>query len=178
MRDVTIAENYAQALFTLARQANDLHGWETLIGGLADAMGKDRKLPLFLESPRITAADKARVLAEAFKGAPPKFVRFLQILVHNRRQMLIPQISAAYMDLVDDVEGRIHAMVTVARETSDADRDAIAAQLSKVFGKTVVPHLTVHPAILGGVVVRVGDAVMDGSVRKKLGKLRAGLVRG
>ena len=178
MRDVTIAENYAEALFALASKADDLHGWEGLIGGLADAMGRDRTLRLFLESPRITAADKNKVLADAFKGAPSRFVRFLQILVHNRRQMLIPKISAAYMDLVDEVEGRIHALVTVARETSDADRDAIAAQLSKVFGKTVVAHLSVHPAILGGVVVHVGDAVMDGSVRRKLGVLKAGLAAG
>jgi F-type H+-transporting ATPase subunit delta len=66
----------------------------------------------------------------------------------------------------------------VARETSDADREAIAKQLSRVFGKEVVPHLSVHPEILGGVVVRVGDAVMDGSVLKRLGTLKAALVSG
>ncbi len=175
MRDTTIAQNYADALFELAKRADDLHGWEARIGGLADAMGSDRTLRLFLESPRIAAGEKNKVLAEAFKGAPAHFVRFLQKLVHNRRQMLIPEISAAYMDLVDAVEGRIHAMVTVARETTDADRDAIAAQLSRVFGKKVVAHLSVQPAILGGVVVRVGDTVMDGSVRKRLGLLKAGL---
>lgn len=176
MRDVTIAENYAEALFDLAKKAGDLHGWEALIGGLADAMGEDRTLRLFLESPRIAAADKTRVLAQAFAAAPRTFVLFLQAVVHNRRQMLIPEISAAYMDLVDEVEGRMHAMVTVARETSDADRRAIAAQLSKVFGKEVVPHLSVHPAILGGAIVRVGDYVMDGSVRKRLALLKAALV--
>ena len=105
-------------------------------------------------------------------------MRFLQALVHNRRQMLIPDIAAAYMDLVDQVEGRVHATVTVARETSDADRDMIAAQLSRAFGKKVVPHLSVQPAILGGVVVRIGDTVMDGSMRKRLGLLRATLLSG
>lgn len=178
MRDVTIAQNYAEALFELAKRAKDLHGWETLIGGMADAMGRDRTLRLFLESPRIAAVDKNKVLADAFKDAPAHFVRFLQTLVRNRRQMLIPEISAAYMDLVDQVEGRVHAMVKVAREASDADRDAIAAQLSRVFGKQVVPHLSVHPEILGGVVVRIGDAVMDGSMRKRLGLLKASLVNG
>jgi F-type H+-transporting ATPase subunit delta len=176
MRDVTIAENYAEALFALARKADDLHGWEALIGGLADAMGRDRTLRLFLESPRVAAADKNKVLAQAFARAPRLFVLFLQAVVHNRRQMLIPEIAVAYMDLVDEVEGRLHALVTVAREASDADRDAIARQLSKVFGKEVVPHLSVHPAILGGAIVRIGDYVMDGSVRKRLALLRAGLV--
>ncbi|HEU4990843.1 MAG TPA: F0F1 ATP synthase subunit delta [Gemmatimonadaceae bacterium] len=176
MRDVTIAENYAEALFELARRAGDLHGWEALIGGMADAMERDRTLRLFLESPRIAAAHKNTVLADAFKAAPAHFVRFLQALVRNRRQMLIPEIAVAYKNLVDGVEGRIHAQVTVARETSDADRAAIAARLSQVFGKTVVPHLRVQPGILGGAIVRVGDVVMDGSMRKRLALLKAKLV--
>ena len=69
-------------------------------------------------------------------------------------------------------------MVSVARETNDADRAAIAKELSRVFGKQVVPHLSVHPEILGGLVVRVGDEVMDGSVRKRLGTLKAALTNG
>ncbi|MGH7670377.1 MAG: F0F1 ATP synthase subunit delta [Gemmatimonadaceae bacterium] len=178
MRDITIAENYAEALFELAKRAKNLQGWEALIGGMADAMGRERTLRLFLESPRIANVDKNKVLAEAFTDAPAHFVRFLQILVRNRRQMLIPEISVAYMDLVDQVEGRVHATVSVARATSDVEREAIAAQLSVVFGKQVVPHLTVRPEILGGVVVRVGDEVMDGSMRKRLGMLRSSLMNG
>ncbi|HUX33322.1 MAG TPA: ATP synthase F1 subunit delta [Gemmatimonadaceae bacterium] len=178
MRDATIAQNYAETLFELAKRADDLHGWEALIGGLADAVGADRTLQLFLESPRIPAPVKSQVLGDAFQNAPRHFVLFLQALVRNRRQMLIAEISAAYMDLVDAVEGRVHAMVTVARATPDAERDAIAQHLSRVLGKLVVPHLSVNPAILGGVVVRIGDTVMDGSVRKKLGLLRSSLLTG
>jgi F-type H+-transporting ATPase subunit delta len=70
----------------------------------------------------------------------------------------------------------VHAQVTLALAPSDADRASLAAQLSRVLGKTVVPHVTVNPAILGGVVVKVGDTVMDGSVRRRLGRLRAQLV--
>jgi F-type H+-transporting ATPase subunit delta len=66
----------------------------------------------------------------------------------------------------------VHARVTVSRETTDADVQAMAASLSKALGKSVVPHVTVNPKILGGVVVRVGDTVMDGSVKRRLEKLR------
>jgi F-type H+-transporting ATPase subunit delta len=76
---------------------------------------------------------------------------------------------------VDESAGRVHARVTLAREASDADRAAIARQLSERLGKTVVPHVHVNPAILGGVVVKVGDTVMDGSVRKRLSMLRTRL---
>ena len=94
----------------------------------------------------------------------------------NRRQMLIPQVAIEYGNLVDETSGRVHAQVTVSREVSDDERNAIAAQLSRAFAKTVVPHVDVNPAILGGVVVRVGDRVLDGSVRKRLKTLKARIV--
>ena len=66
----------------------------------------------------------------------------------------------------------MHAQVTLATAPSEADRAALAQSLSRVLGKQVVPHVTVNPAILGGVVVKFGDTVMDGSVRRRLGALR------
>ena len=86
--------------------------------------------------------------------------------------MLIPEIAQEYMDLVDAAENRMHANVTVARDADEKTKKMIADRLSKIFDKTVVPHLTVDERILGGVVVRVGDTVMDGSIRRKLGTLR------
>jgi F-type H+-transporting ATPase subunit delta len=68
--------------------------------------------------------------------------------------------------------GRLHANVTVAREPGEPERDALARQLSRLFGKRVVPHISTNPAILGGLIVKVGDTVMDGSVRKRLSVLK------
>jgi F-type H+-transporting ATPase subunit delta len=87
--------------------------------------------------------------------------------------MLLPQIAREYHDLVDQVEGRIRASVTVAQEAADGERRAISKELSRAYGKEVVPHFVVNPAILGGVVVRVGDTVLDGSVRRRLASLRS-----
>ena len=81
--------------------------------------------------------------------------------------------SSEYDKLLDIHEGRIHANVTVARETNLKDENLIAEQLSRVIGKTVIPHMTVNPAILGGVVVKIGDTVMDGSVRRRLSRLKS-----
>ena len=173
MRAVTIARNYAETLLALADRARDRAGWGTLIADVAAAMQRDERLRRFLESPRISAEDKNRVLEHAFEDRMPRlFVRFLETLVRNRRQMLIPEIADAYLALVDELEGRVHAQVTVAREPGDAERDALARQLSRAVGKQVVPHLAVNPALLGGIVVRVGDTVMDGSVRRRLNVLR------
>ena len=179
MREPTIARNYAQALLELARRANDLPGWGNMIASVADAMARDATLRHFLESPRVSADQKSEILAKALQDRTPRlFVRYLQALVRNRRQMLIPQIAAAYGDLVDEVEGRVHAQVTVAKEPTGDDRQLIAGQLSRALGKEVVPHISVNPAILGGVIVRVGDRVMDGSVRRRLMTLRNRLIYG
>jgi F-type H+-transporting ATPase subunit delta len=179
MRDTTIARNYAETLLELARRANDLRGWGELIDQVADAMQRDRTLHQFLDSPRVSAAEKNRILGRAFESQLPRtFVRFLQALVNHRRQMLIPEIAREYHGLVDVVEGRIHASVTVAKEADQGERAAVAAQLSKAFGKDVVPHFAVNPAILGGLVVRVGDTVLDGSVRRRLASLRSRIATG
>jgi F-type H+-transporting ATPase subunit delta len=179
MRDSTIARNYAETLFALATKAGDLRGWGKMINDVAAAMQENPTLKLFLESPRISEAQKNAVLGTAFQDRMPRLmVRFLQSLVKNRRQMLIPSIAREYLDLVDAAEGRMHARVTVAREPSDADTRLVAKHLSRMFGKEVVPHMTVNRAIMGGLIVHVGDTVLDGSVRKRLLSLRRRMLTG
>lgn len=179
MRDVTIARNYAEALFELAKKAKSLRGWGEMINEFASAMERDATLRLYLESPRISAAAKNELLANALQDRMPRLmVRYIQMLIKNRRQMLIPEIAREYLDLVDEAEGRMHVRVTVASESDDTLRQTIAAQLSRMFGKEVVPHMTVDPQIMGGVVVHAGDTVLDGSVRKRMSGLRRRLLKG
>jgi F-type H+-transporting ATPase subunit delta len=174
MREPTIAKNYAETLLELAQRSGDLRAWGDMLDSIAEAMESDRRLRVFLESPRVSAQRKNEVMQKAYGSQLPRnFLRFLQALVKHRRQMLIPEIAHAYHDLVDQVEGRVHASVTVAREADDADRDLVVKQLSRVLGKQVVPHFHVNPSILGGVIVRVGDTVLDGSVRRRLATLRS-----
>ena len=179
MHEESIARNYADALLALARKVNAATEWAGLINAVASAVEEDVTLRRFLAAPQISAAEKNAVLAKAFAGkAPPLFVKFLQKLVTNRRQVLIPQVATEYGNLLDDAEGRVHARVTVAREASAADQAAITKELSRALKKTVVAHVAVNHAILGGIVVRVGDTVMDGSVRRRLGALRSRMITG
>jgi len=179
MRDATVSRNYAEVLLTLASRAEDLPGWGKLIQDVASAMEDDATLRLFLESPKVSEAQKSAVLSEALADRVPRhFLRFLLALVHKRRQMLIPEIATEFHNLVDQSEGRIHATVTVARETSDEDRSAIARQLSRVLGKQAMLHVNVNPAIIGGLIVKIGDTVMDGSVRKRLATLKSRILTG
>lgn len=177
MRDSTIARNYAEALFALAGKAGDLDGWGALVSELSAAIEQDTRLQNFMAAPQVSAVDKKRVIEKAFAGKLPQpMMRFVQKLIDNRRQRLLSEIAVEYGNLVDERAGRVHAQVTVSREMSDTERASIAAQLSSKLGKSVVPHLIVNPAILGGLVVRMGDTVMDGSVRKRLTSLRSRLL--
>jgi F-type H+-transporting ATPase subunit delta len=172
MREETIARNYAEALLALATKADNREGFGAMIRDVANAMGNTETLRRFLESPRVSAAAKNEVFSKAFGDRVPRlFLRFLQKLVANRRQMLIPEIATEYQNLLDDAEGRLHAEVTVASPLSDTESAAVATKLSGALGKTIVPHVVVNPAIMGGIVVKVGDVVMDGSVRRRLSSL-------
>jgi F-type H+-transporting ATPase subunit delta len=173
MRATTIAHNYAEALLSLARKSDDLPGWGRMIDDVANAIERDHRLRNFLEAPQISADQKNAVLSKAFEDRAPRlFLRYLQRLVKNRRQMLIPEIANEYRDLVDVVEGRVHAQVTLAKEPDAEERAAIARQLTHTLGQPVIPQVRINPNILGGIIVRVGDRVMDGSIRRRLGLLR------
>ena len=174
MNDATISRNYAETLLILAKKDGQQEQWGNLIDTIGVAMREDRTLKTFLESPKIAASQKIEILSRALgKRVPPLFLRFLQTVVTKRRQMLIPVIASEYRALIDESEDRVHANVTVARESTEGERDALARQLSRVLGKRVVPHITLNPAILGGLIVKIGDTVMDGSVRRRLATLRS-----
>jgi len=173
MRDPTIARNYAEALVSLAERANDLDGWGETITEVADAIEADPRLANFLASPKVSADGKIEIITKAFQDRLPRlFVRFLAAVITNRRQRLIPDIAIEYSLLVDEIQGRVHARVTVAREPDELLRASVEKQLGTVTGKRVVPHFVVRPEILGGMIARVGDTVMDGSLARRLETLR------
>jgi F-type H+-transporting ATPase subunit delta len=168
-----IGRNYAETLLTLARKSGEVEEWGALIDAISVGMREDNTLRTFLESPKLSAAHKIEILEKALsRRVPAVFLRFVETVINKRRQMLIPEIASEYRLLIDESENRIHATVTVASEPTEPERDALARQLSRLFGKRVVPHISLNPAILGGVIVKVGDTVMDGSVRKRLAVLR------
>ena len=173
MNESTIGRNYAEALLALARKSDDTEEWGELLNGIANAMREDHTLRTFLESPKLSASHKIEILEKALgRKVPRLFLRYIDTVIQKRRQMLIPDIATEYQILLDEAENRLHANVTVARTPSEPERDALARQLSRLFGKRVVPHISENPAILGGLIVRVGDTVMDGSVRKRLSVLK------
>ncbi len=179
MRESTIARNYAEALFASGERTGATEQYARLLEAVAGAIAADERISAVLESPRVSKPQKQALLASALAGrAPDPFIRFLGAVVRRGRQGVIAGISREFLALLDIKMERVHAGVTIAREPDERLRKEIGARLSVVIGKTVVPHFRTEPAILGGLVVRVGDRVMDGSLRRKLVSLRRQMLGG
>lgn len=175
MREITIARNYAEALYTLAGQAGALEKWGELIDATAAATSVPT-IEAVLMSPRVGKERKVAIVTDALRNAPRPFALFLAAVIRRGRQMLIRRIADEYRVLVDDKMGRVRAGITTARDMNDSVRDDMVKRLSAAIGKDVIAGFVVDPTILGGAVVRIGDQVYDGSVRKKLGRLKRSLL--
>lgn len=177
MRAESVAMNYAQALFTLGEKSGQSAVHADWLDALAGAIEVSPKAQAALASPNVTKAVKAQLLADSITGAPQEFVLFLQAVVKRRRQDLIGEIAKAYLGLLDIKFNRVRAGVTVARTPDEALKASIVAALEKKVGKEVIASFSEDPSILGGVVVRMGDRVLDGSVRRRLTRLRRQLLK-
>jgi F-type H+-transporting ATPase subunit delta len=173
LKSTTIARNYAEALLAAAETKRQVEPFGRLIEAVAGAIRADERIAVALESPRVSKATKSRILEEALSGVAPKeFVRFLQAVVRRGRQGLLGEISQAYQNLVDLKLNRIHAGITLAEEPDTRLRRQVIERLAAAIGKEVRAHFRADPRILGGIVVRVGDRIFDGSLRRKLSVLR------
>jgi F-type H+-transporting ATPase subunit delta len=179
VRAITIARNYGEALFLVAERHDAAEEYAGILTALAAVMETDETVRVAFESPRVPKATKQQILSTALADiAPAPFVRFLDAVVKRGRQALFPAIAEQFAGLVDDKMNRVHVGVTLAREPNDELRQVIQERLSAVLAKEAVPTYREDPEILGGMIVRVGDRIMDGSLRRRMVSLRQRMLRG
>jgi F-type H+-transporting ATPase subunit delta len=176
LRHEAVARNYAEALFALGEQHGESARYGALIEALAAAVSDSSAVMAVLMSPRVSKGAKARLLADALPQAPKPFVLFLQALVKRNRQGLLDEVAQVHTTLVDAKLNRVRVGVTLAHEADAALRKQITAALTTALGKEALVRFAADPAVLGGSVVRVGDRVHDGSIRRKLIMLRRQLL--
>ncbi len=172
MRSVTVARNYAETLFQLGEQTGKAELYGELIDAVAGVVETTPAIGDMLMSPRVPKSEKSRLLGAGLKDAPKQFVLFLQAVVRRGRGQLLREIASEYAVLLDLKFNRLRAGVTLARTPDEALRRSIEAGLAKAFGKEVIASFSTDPQLLGGAVVRVGERVYDGSVRRRLTRLR------
>jgi len=179
VKAATIARNYAEALFAAGDAKGDVERYGAFLDAVAGAVRSDERIALALESPRVAKSIKSKLLSDALGDvAPAEFVRFLQATVRRGRQGLISEISLEYLKLVDLKLNRVHAGVVLADEADAKLQKQVSERLAAALGKDVRAHFRADPGILGGVVVRVGDKVYDGSVRRRLAVLKRRMLTG
>ena len=177
MRSETIAGNYAETLFSLGEKSGRTAEYAELLDAVAGAIEASPRVAAVLMSPKVPRDTKTRLLTGAVARAPKEFSLFLAAVVKRGRQGLLSLIAAEYMGLLDLKLNRVRAGITLAREPNEQLRQQITRSLEERLGKEVVPTWMVDPDILGGVIVRLGDRVLDGSVKRRITRLRRQLVR-
>jgi F-type H+-transporting ATPase subunit delta len=173
VRETTVARNYAETLFRLGDKHGQLDGFAAALEVLVTALDSDPRVRQFIETPKIDVDRKKDALARALGGSvSPLFMNFVRVVLDKRRERLFTEIARLYQELLDEHTGRLHAQVTLAHMPDAAGERRLADELSRALGRTVIPHIRVDEQILGGIVVRYGDHVLDGSVRRRLLSLR------
>lgn len=173
----TIARPYAQGVFKLARERDELAHWSEMLD-YAAAVARDPNMNALLGSPRLTKAQMADVFIDVCGEKLDEQGRnLIRLLADNRRLILLPTIASQYAELRAEAEKTVNARLITAQPVDAKVEAAVAEALSQRLGLQVRLVTEVDESLLGGAVIRAGDMVIDGSVRGRLEKLASALSR-
>jgi len=170
------AKRHAQAAFQIALERDELEIWRGDLERLS-ALVKDPLVFAFFESPRINFEEKGRILRQGLEGVNPLVMNLALLVVARGRLDLVADMVLEYGQLVDEQRGIAHAEVATAVPIELEDKDKLIRYLSDLVGLKIVLTERVDPSIIGGLVARVGDKIIDGSTRSRLLALRESLLK-
>jgi F-type H+-transporting ATPase subunit delta len=172
-----VARNYADTLYSLAEREGEQEEWLTMLGEIGSLYRESASFRAFLHTPRVAPAEKKQLLRSVLGDRYPEpFVRFLQVVLDKRRQGLLPLMEEAYREILNERTGRVHASVTLPFEADASFRAELEKALTGVLEGEVSADFRTDEEIIGGLVVRVKDRVLDGSVRRRLQLMRRALL--
>ena len=168
------AKRYAQAVLGLAKERGTLDAWQRDLKLLNDAMA-DPTVAAFLASPNVSEANKVQLVDYILAQAQPEARNLAHLLIERQRIGVVPDLYRIYIEAVLAERGIAVAEVTTAEPLTIEEQQAVRAQLARIVGKEVELQMRTDPSIIGGIVARVGDQLIDGSVVNQLRRLRARL---
>jgi F-type H+-transporting ATPase subunit delta len=172
-----IAQVYARALFEVAMERDILDEIHDELGAFTEALDVNRELAVFFFSPYFSSEEKKNGLERAVTGADPAFMNFLQALLERHRMPAIFRIRARFEQLWDEENKLLPVEVTSSVELDKEIVQSIGERIGEQTGQKVELSSRVDPDILGGLVVRVGNFVLDASIRNRLNQLRKQVAR-
>jgi F-type H+-transporting ATPase subunit delta len=167
-----IAEVYSRALFEVAREHDVLDRVHDELGEFADALEGDRNLQVFFFSPYFSSEEKKEGVSRIVTEADERVVNFLELLAERHRMPVFFRIRRSFDDMWAEENRLLPVTVTSAVELDDGLVQDIGRRIEEQTGRRVELSSTVDPDVLGGLVVRVGNMVLDASVRNRLESLR------
>jgi ATP synthase F1 delta subunit len=167
-----IASVYARSLFEVAKEDGKLDPVREQLGQFADALADDRELQVFFFSPYFSTEEKKDGLRKVIDGADPAILNFFELLVENHRMPVLFRIRRDYDQLWERENKLLPVQITSAVELDDEIAQRIGDQIGRQTGQRVELTKTVDPDIIGGLVLRVGNSILDASIRNRLENLR------
>jgi len=173
-----IAEVYARSLFEVARESGTLDEVREQLGQVADTLGENRDLQVFFFSPYFSTEEKKQGLGRALTDADPAVENFLGLLIEKHRMPALFRIRARLDQLWQEENKILPVQITSAVELDEATVRSIGDRIGEKTGRKVELNSAVNPDILGGIVLQVGNNVLDASIRNRLENLRKQVARG
>jgi F-type H+-transporting ATPase subunit delta len=167
-----VARVYAEALFEAGKDKGKLDALQSQLGQFADAVDRNHDLQVFLFSPYLSSQEKKKGLERAISGAEPELTNFLELLIEKGRMPAVFRIRRELDELWKHENKRIDVTVTSAVELDEAVVNKIGTEVERQTGEQVELSSKVDESILGGIVLQVGNMVLDASIRSRLEKLR------
>jgi F-type H+-transporting ATPase subunit delta len=167
-----LAEVYGRSLFQVAQERDSLDEIHEQLGEFADAVSENRDLQTFLFSPYFSAQEKKDSLSDLVEDADDDFYRFLELLAERHRMPVIFRVRRVFDDMWAEERKRLEVEITSAVELDDDTVSTIGDRIEEQTGRDVQLSAKVDPEVLGGIVLRVGNMVLDASVRARLERLR------
>lgn len=167
------ARRYAQAVFDIGKEQNTLTVWDVDLRIIRETLGADPSLMRALDSPETSQAEKQRLVERLFSTSlSPLAYKFILVLMHNHRLLLAPQVQEAFDEMYLAERGIAYADVTTAVPLTADEEARVAESLTRFTGKTIKLRTHVDPEIIGGILARVGDQLIDGTVTSQLRQLK------
>jgi F-type H+-transporting ATPase subunit delta len=177
MKDVRVAKRYAAALFGIAKRDNILDAVTADVALIERFIAEVPYLRAVLLQPLVSETKKAKVATDAFgERVTATSLNFVKLLIRKRRENLIDECIREYRTLVAELQNRVDAVATTAVPLSVEQTERLTQSLQRLTGKDVHLTTTVDAAIVGGTIVRMGDTIIDGSVRGRLARLEQQLM--
>ena len=173
-----IAQVYGRSLFEVAREHGKLDEIREQLGQFADALHDNHELAVFFFSPYFSTEEKKEGLRSAVEGADEQLMNFLELLIENHRMPAIFRIRNQYDALWDKENKQLPVEVTSAVELDQETVSEIGKRIGEATGEKVNLTTQIEPDILGGIVLRVGNSILDASIRNRLEQLRKQVARG